>query len=76
MALFIYLKDFVKNRKYVSTFGFALLSVVIAYLVSSLFGVTMYYTSPFFFMIFGLSVGLLQETPYEKTELKTKNMEF
>jgi hypothetical protein len=26
-------------------------------------------------MIFGLSVGLLQETPYEKTELKTKNME-
>jgi O-antigen ligase len=76
MALFIYLKDFVKKRKYVSTFGFALLSVVIAYLVSSLFGVTMYYTSPFFFMIFGLSVGLLQETPYEKTELKTKNMEF
>lgn len=71
-ALFVYLKNFVKKRKNETTFGLALLAVVIAYLVSSLVGVTMYYTSPFFFMIFGLSVGLLQETPYEKEKKETE----
>ncbi|NMB42776.1 MAG: hypothetical protein GX995_01425, partial [Clostridiales bacterium] len=37
--------------------GMGLMCIVIAYLVSSLLGVTMFHTSAFFFMFFGLSLG-------------------
>lgn len=67
-TLFLYLKSFIKKRKKISILGFGLLSVIIAYLVSSLFGVTMYNVIPFFFMFFGISIGQLQEISNIKLE--------
>jgi len=57
IAIYSYFLVFLKVRKRVSTLEIAMLCGVIAYLVSSMFGNTMYYTSPFFFMILGLSAG-------------------
>lgn len=48
---------FLKQRKWVSGLEIGIMCTVIAYLASSMFGNTMYYTSPFFFMILGLSGG-------------------
>ncbi len=40
-----------------------LFAALAAYLLSSLTGNSMYYTTPFFFLALGLSVGLLEEVP-------------
>jgi len=42
--------------------------------VSSMFGNTMFYTSPFYFMIFGLSVGNMNNTLIEKGLLETNSV--
>jgi O-antigen ligase len=73
-TLFLYLKSFIKKRKNVSILGFGLLSIIIAYLVSSLFGVTMYNVIPFFFMFFGISIGQLQEISNIKPEDATNDI--
>jgi O-antigen ligase len=57
IAIGSYFLVFLKLRKRASTLEIAILCAVIAYLASSMFGNTMYYTSPFFFMILGLSSG-------------------
>jgi len=57
IAIASYFLVFLKLRKRASTLEIGMLCTVIAYLVSSMFGNTMYYTSPFFFMILGLSAG-------------------
>lgn len=57
IALAAYFIVFLKHKKQVSTLEIGLLCTVIAYLVSSMFGNTMYYTSPFFFMLLGISSG-------------------
>lgn len=58
MALAGHFIVFLKQRKQVSTVEIGMLCTVIAYLASSMFGNTMYYTSPFFFMVLGLSGGM------------------
>jgi len=66
-ALFIYLKKIIKKRRELSSFSIGLLCIVIAYLVSSLFGVVIYNVSPYFFMFFGLSIGVLRcQVPVSK----------
>jgi len=57
IAIASYFLVFLKLRKRASTLEIGMLCTVIDYLVSSMFGNTMYYTSPFFFMILGLSAG-------------------
>lgn len=51
-------KNLITNRKQLTTIIICMFSVVFAYLVSSIFGNTMYYTTPFFFMILGLCGGM------------------
>lgn len=58
IAMAIHFIVFLRQRKQVSTVEIGILCTVIAYLASSMFGNTMYYTSPFFFMILGLSGGM------------------
>jgi O-antigen ligase len=58
VAIINYFLEFIKRRKQVSRLEIYILCVVIAYLASSMFGNTMYYTSPFFFMILGISSGM------------------
>lgn len=57
IAMINYFIVFIRKRKHVSIIEIGMFCTVIAYLVSSMFGNTMYYTSPFFFMILGLSAG-------------------
>ncbi|MDW7656062.1 MAG: O-antigen ligase family protein, partial [Bacillota bacterium] len=56
-ALVSHAINFVRTHKTVSAFECGLFAIVLTYLVSSIFGNTMFYTSPFFFLIFGLSVS-------------------
>ncbi|MBN7574177.1 hypothetical protein C1H57_00020 [Clostridium sp. 2-1] len=56
-ALATYFIFFIKKRKQFLRLDIYILCIVIAYLASSMFGNTMYYTSPFFFMILGISSG-------------------
>lgn len=56
-ALATYFMFFIKKRRQFLRIDICMLCIVIAYLASSMFGNTMYYTSPFFFMILGISSG-------------------
>lgn len=57
IAIANYFIVFIRNRKLISILEIGMFCAVVAYLVSSMFGNTMYYTSPFFFMILGISAG-------------------
>lgn len=57
IAMMNYFIVFIRNRKQISILEIGMFCVVVAYLVSSMFGNTMYYTSPFFFMLLGISAG-------------------
>lgn len=57
IAIANYYIGFIRNRKLISILEIGMFCAVAAYLVSSMFGNTMYYTSPFFFMILGISAG-------------------
>lgn len=58
-AIISHLARFWKTRKILSTLSISVFCIVIAYLVNSLFGCSLYYTAPYFFMFLGLS-GQLQ----------------
>lgn len=62
-ALIVHFVSFIQKRKQLSLTMIGILCAVVTYLVSSLFGNTMYYTTPFFFMILGLSAGTLKSVP-------------
>ena len=59
IAVSIYFMAFIRKRRLVSMVEIGMLCTIIAYFVSSMFGNTMYYTSPFFFMLWGISSGTL-----------------
>lgn len=61
-ALAVQLKNFWINRYKLSAASIGLFSALFAYLVSSMFGNTMYYTSPFFFLLLGMSWLLFRDT--------------
>lgn len=61
IAIAVHFIVFLKQRKWVSRLEIGILCIVIAYLASSMFGNTMYYTSPFFFMLLGVSAGMQNE---------------
>lgn len=69
MALAVHFISFLKQRKHVSVVYIGILCTVITYLASSMFGNTMYYTSPFFFMLLGLSASIQKLVGAKKKEL-------
>ena len=58
IALAVHFGVFFKHRNQISRLEIGILCTIIAYLASSVFGNTMYYTSPFYFMILGISGGM------------------
>lgn len=56
-AILIHFRNLFKYSEYASILCIGLYSIVFTYLSSSMFGNTMFYTSPFYFMILGLSIG-------------------
>lgn len=58
IALAVHFGVFFKHRNQIARLEIGILCTIIAYLASSMFGNTMYYTSPFFFMILGISGGM------------------
>lgn len=67
-ALSMHFIEFLKKRKVVKLTAIGLFCTVVAYLVSSFFGNTMYYTTPFFMMILGMSAGQLKHISYGNLE--------
>ncbi|MEA4890493.1 MAG: O-antigen ligase family protein [Clostridiaceae bacterium] len=59
-ALTAHLAAFFRKRKQLTMVVIGLCGALLTYFVSSLFGNTMYYTTPFFLMVLGLSNGMLQ----------------
>lgn len=53
------------NRKSLTITTITLNAIIVAYLVSSFFGNTMFYTSPFYFMLLGITMGNI--VSWEKT---------
>ena len=53
--------NFIRNRKQSTPFIIGLICTVTAYLVSSMFGNTMYYTTPFFMAILGITAGQIKD---------------
>lgn len=64
-AIFVLIKEFLKKRKLVTPLVVGLCCVLIAYFVSSLFGVVMYYTAPFYFMFLGMAGKMVRKVTPE-----------
>lgn len=64
--LFFYL-DLIRNRKKLTVVTLSLHAAVFAYLLSSMFGVSAFYTTPFFFIFFGMTCNLFRGNA-EETE--------
>lgn len=60
MAISIYFVTFFKIRKRLSIMDIGIFVAVVTYFVSSQFGNTMYYTTPFYFMLLGQSIGIFK----------------
>jgi|LSQX01.1.fsa_nt_gb O-antigen ligase len=73
-AILLHFRNLYKYKEHVSILCLGLYSAVFTYFVSSMFGNTMFYTSPFYFMIFGLSVGNMNNTLIEKGLLETNSV--
>lgn len=63
-ALFRHFSIVALNRKNLNIVIISLNSIVLAYLISSLFGNTMFYTSPFYFMFLGMAVSNTKKWVY------------
>src|SRR5690554_13991 len=66
LALLVHFYQYIKLRKSLSILNLCLISAVVAYLTSSLFGNSMFYTTPFFCIIMGFSLGTLKEKLLDK----------
>lgn len=60
LYVIVYIVGFVKiikNRNFVNNAQFASVFVALGYLVSAFFGVTMFYTAPYYYIIFGICMS-------------------
>ena len=64
-AMVMHLRGFLMARKQASALLTGVFATVGAYLISSIFGNSMYYTTPFFLMILGMSYGMLKKVNSE-----------
>ena len=60
LAMFCLLLVFIQRFKYIDMMTLCAYCIVGAYLISSLFGNTMFYTTPFYFMLLGISYALIR----------------
>lgn len=60
LAMLFHLIMFIRNFKRIDMTILCSYCIVLAYLVSSMFGNTMFYTTPFFFMLLGFSYALIR----------------
>jgi len=58
-GLLIHMINFFKHWKYIDLLGIGIFISIATYLISSFLGNSMYYTTPFYFMLLGISYGLL-----------------
>lgn len=56
LSIFFHVREYFICRKTLSPFEIGLFAIIMAYLISSMFGNTMFYTTPYFFMFLGLSL--------------------
>lgn len=68
-ALIVLFKDFYNKIKQVTLTEIGLICAIVAYLTSSMFGNTMYYTTPFFAMILGVTAGQLKAIPMNNKKI-------
>ncbi|MBN2268516.1 MAG: O-antigen ligase family protein [Acholeplasmataceae bacterium] len=64
-SMFFHFFEFLKQKKKNSSLMIGLFMIVFGYLVSSMFGNSMFYTTPFFMIVFGISRGLFQSNLHE-----------
>ncbi|NBG89633.1 O-antigen ligase family protein [Isachenkonia alkalipeptolytica] len=74
-AVLIFLYAFIQKGKKNTPFDSAITAALITYWCSSMFGNTMYYTTPFFFLVWSLAVKGLDPT-YESATDSTKDKEL
>jgi O-antigen ligase len=60
IAIASYFLLLLKNRKRLHAENFGCYGITFAYLVSSMFGVSIFYTAPFYFMFLGLTCNMFQ----------------
>lgn len=65
-AVLVHLRDWFLQRKQATALSIGLVCLLLAYWFSSLFGNTMYYTTPFFVLFWGLSAGQLRRSVQKK----------
>ena len=61
LSMFFLLLIFIRRFKGLDMLTLCAYSIVGAYLISSLFGNTMFYTTPFFFMLLGISYAMIRQ---------------
>lgn len=61
-AMFVYFWSMIRNRKSLDGGSIGCVGVILAYLISSMFGNTMFYTTPYYFLFLGLFGNLFQPT--------------
>lgn len=59
-GLSFHLRDFLRRWRGLNNLTIGVFTIVGAYIISSMFGNSMYYTTPYFFLVLGLSYGLLR----------------
>lgn len=62
IGLLKHLIDFIKRWRKINILGIGIFISIATYLISSLVGNSMYYTTPFFFMLLGISYGMLRNS--------------
>ena len=72
IALGIHFIQFFRNRKRLSVTMYGVIVAVGTYFVSSMFGNTMYYTTPFYAIMLGISGGLLKSELSEQKALSAR----
>jgi hypothetical protein len=60
IAIASYFLLLLKNRRKLNAAAFGCYGITFSYLVSSMFGVSIFYTTPFYFMFLGLTCNMLQ----------------
>ena len=65
-GLAMHLRDFLLQRKKATVLVIGVFALIGAYLISSMVGNSMYYTTPFYMMLLGVSYGMMRETREEK----------
>lgn len=70
LAMFFHLLMLIRNFRHLDMITLCAYCIIGAYLISSLFGNTMFYTTPFYFMLLGISYALIREINSKSEEIQ------